>query len=53
MSAEMSRIPKSTVEVSLEHGEQLIKLLDALDDNDDVQKIYGNYDLPPELLKDD
>jgi YebC/PmpR family DNA-binding regulatory protein len=53
VSAEMSRIPKSTVEVSLEHGEQLIKLLDALDDNDDVQKIYGNYDLPPELLKDD
>lgn len=52
-SAEISRIPKNTVKVDAKQGEQLIKLLDALENNEDVQKIYGNYDIPADLLQDD
>lgn len=52
-STEISRIPKNTVKVDAKQGEQLIRLLDALENNDDVQKIYGNYDIPADLLEED
>ena len=29
---------------------QLMKLIDALDDDDDVQTVWGNYDVPDEVL---
>ncbi len=32
-----------------EDAGKLLKLLDALDDNDDVQEVFGNYDLPDDL----
>jgi len=38
------------VEVDVETGRKLMKLLDALDDYDDVQKTHANFDLPEELL---
>ncbi len=49
-SAEIDMVPKNTVAVSAEIGRKLLKLMDALDDYDDVQKTYGNFDLPEELL---
>lgn len=52
-SSEVSRIPNNTVKVDREQGERLLKLLDALENNDDVQKVYGNYDIPAELLEDE
>ena len=33
----------------VEEAKQLMKLLDALDDNDDVQNVYGNYDVPDDI----
>jgi YebC/PmpR family DNA-binding regulatory protein len=42
---------KSTNPVSDDTGETLIKLLDTLDDHDDVQTIYGNYELSDALMK--
>jgi transcriptional/translational regulatory protein YebC/TACO1 len=36
--------------VSDENGETLIKLLEILDDHDDVQTIYGNYELSDALM---
>lgn len=50
LSAEIDMVPKNTVAVSAEIGRKLLKLMDALDDYDDVQKTYGNFDLPEELL---
>lgn len=41
--SELAMVPKSTVEVSGREAEQLEKLLEALDDHDDVQEVYGNY----------
>ncbi|MBI3678513.1 MAG: YebC/PmpR family DNA-binding transcriptional regulator [Proteobacteria bacterium] len=41
---------KSTNPLSDETGETLIKLLDVLDEHDDVQNVYGNYELSDSLL---
>jgi transcriptional/translational regulatory protein YebC/TACO1 len=39
------------VPVSDEAGESLVKLLDVLDDHDDVQNVYGNYELSETLMR--
>lgn len=50
-SAEVTWKPNSTQMLSVEDGEKLLKLLDALEDCDDVQNVIGNFELPPELLE--
>ena len=42
--------PQSTTPVSDDAGETLVKLLDTLDEHDDVQNIYGNYELSDSLM---
>ncbi|HID55416.1 TPA: YebC/PmpR family DNA-binding transcriptional regulator [Candidatus Poribacteria bacterium] len=49
--AELTMVPKTTVQVQGKEAERLIKLLDALEDNDDVQKVYSNFEMPDELLE--
>ncbi len=49
-SARLTYIPQSTVRVEGEKAEKLIKLLDALEDHDDVQNVYANFDVPEEVL---
>jgi len=34
-----------------ETGEQLVKLLEVLDDHDDIQHVYGNYELSDALME--
>ena len=36
------------IEVDSDHHEKLYKLIDALEDNDDVQEVYNNWDTPSE-----
>ena len=43
-SAELTMDPQNTVSLTGEDAEKLQKLLDALDDNDDVQKVYSNFE---------
>ncbi len=50
-SAEMSMIPKSTVRLEEKDAQQNLKLLDALEDLLDVQKVYSNADFPEEVLE--
>lgn len=50
LAAELSLIPANAVSVNAETGRKLIKLMDALEENDDVQKTHANFDLPEELL---
>ncbi len=45
-SVELTMIPQNTVEVNIEQADQLLKLVDALEENDDVQNVYGNFELP-------
>jgi YebC/PmpR family DNA-binding regulatory protein len=42
--------PQTMAPVSDETGESLVKLLDVLDDHDDVQNVYGNYELSDALM---
>jgi transcriptional/translational regulatory protein YebC/TACO1 len=50
-SAKIEWRPKTMTPVTDSSGETLIKLLDALDDFDDVQTVYGNYELSDALMR--
>ena len=45
MSAEVSMIPENYIKVEGKSAQQVIKLMEALDDHDDVQHVYGNFDI--------
>ncbi|SFN87837.1 YebC/PmpR family DNA-binding transcriptional regulator [Mycetocola miduiensis] len=47
-SADAAFVPNLKVEVDAETARKIFKLIDALEDSDDVQNIYSNYDLSPE-----
>ncbi len=47
-SAAISMVPVSTVTLSSEHAEKMVRLIDALEDNDDVQDVYHNAEIPEE-----
>ncbi len=52
LSAELSRIPQTTVDVTEEkQAEQILRIMDILEDHDDVQKVWANFDIPTELLE--
>jgi len=48
--AELAMIPKSTIAVDGSTAERVLKLVDALEDDDDVQKVAANFDIPEEIL---
>jgi YebC/PmpR family DNA-binding regulatory protein len=50
-SAGIATEPKSTVEVKGHDAERLMKLLDALDDQDDVDEVFANFDIPDDVLE--
>ena len=51
-SAELTMIPKNVVEVADEAtARRLLRLMDALEDNEDVQGAYANFDIPEHLLE--
>ena len=50
-SARIEWRPKTMTPVGDDTGETLIKLIDALDDFDDVQNVFGNYELSDALLE--
>lgn len=52
MSAELVMRPQNSVSLSEEKTvSSMLKLMDMLEDNDDVQKVYANFDIPDELLE--
>jgi len=48
--AEVTMFPQSTVNLQGKEAEQMIRLMEALEDCDDVQKVYTNADIPEELI---
>ncbi|MDD5377638.1 MAG: YebC/PmpR family DNA-binding transcriptional regulator [Acidithiobacillus sp.] len=48
--SEMTMIPENTIEVSGEEAEKLLRLIDFLEENDDVQNVYANYDISDEEM---
>jgi len=51
-SGELSMIPKNSVKVeSVEGARTVLGLVEDLEDNDDIQNVYSNFDIPDEILK--
>jgi len=50
-SAEVTRIPKSTVKVTGDDAKKIINMVNAIEEHDDVQNVYANFDIPDDLLK--
>jgi len=50
-SGEITRVPKNTVKVSGGDAERLLKLIEALEELDDVQDVYANFDIPEEVME--
>ena len=49
--AEVTMVPQSTVRLSGREAEQMLKLMEGLEDSDDVQKVYGNFDIAEEEME--
>ena len=51
-SAELMLVPKTTVAVEDEaKARQVMRLIDELEDNDDVQEVFANFDIPEQVLE--
>jgi transcriptional/translational regulatory protein YebC/TACO1 len=49
-SAEITMLPKNTVRTEGKTAEAVLKLMDALEENDDVQHVYSNLDIPEDIM---
>lgn len=50
-SADLTMVPKTTVEPDEKEARQILRLVDQLEDNDDVQEVYANFDISEEILE--
>ncbi|NNC80789.1 MAG: YebC/PmpR family DNA-binding transcriptional regulator [Acidimicrobiales bacterium] len=51
-NADLTMLPTSTVEVTdVSDAKAVLRLIDALDDNDDVQDVFANFDMPDEVMQ--
>ena len=50
VGAELTMVPANTVQVSGETARKVLALIEALEENDDVQKVHANYDVPQSQL---
>mgnify|MGYP003289957297 CR=1 FL=1 len=51
-SAELTMLPRTTVQIEEEAAaRKLLRLMDALEENDDVQDVYANFDIPEGILE--
>ncbi len=50
-SAEVTLIPQNMVELDGKQAEQMLKLMNALEDSDDVQNVYANFDIDEEIME--
>jgi YebC/PmpR family DNA-binding regulatory protein len=49
--AKITMIPQNTVKLDAKEAEQTLKLMEALEDSDDVQNVYANFDIPDEIIE--
>lgn len=50
-AAEITMIPSSYVKLEGKQAEQILNLVESLEDHDDVQNVYANFDIPDEILQ--
>jgi transcriptional/translational regulatory protein YebC/TACO1 len=49
--AGISMVPQTTITLDGQTAGQILKLMDKLEDNDDVQNVYANFDIPDEIME--
>lgn len=49
--AEVTFLPQNQVKLEEKAAEQMLKLMEILDDHDDVQKVHANFDIPDEVME--
>jgi len=49
--AKITMVPKNTVKLGEKEAEQTLKLIETLEDLDDVQNVHANFDIPDEILE--
>jgi YebC/PmpR family DNA-binding regulatory protein len=49
-SATVTMVPLNTVSCTGDDAEKVLKLIDGLEDNEDVQKVYANFEIPDDVL---
>ena len=50
-AADITNLPKSTIKIDGNNAKKLLSLVTELEDQDDVQNVYANFDIPDEILK--
>ncbi len=51
LSAEITQVPQTNIPLQEDQSRKILRLMEAIDDHDDVQKVYSNFDIPEELLQ--
>ena len=49
--AEVSMIPQTTVKLDGKEALQLLKIMEMLEEHDDVQNVYANFDIPDDIIE--
>ena len=49
--AEITFIPQNTIKLEEKGAEQMLKLMEVLDEHDDVQKVHANFDIPDDVME--
>ena len=50
MVAEITQLPKTAVDVDVETGRKIVRLIEAMEDHDDVQNVYTNANLTEQMM---
>ncbi len=50
-SAEITRVPKNYVDLDPDDGRKMLKLMEEMEDDEDVTNVHSNFNLPPELVQ--
>ena len=49
-ASQITRIPTDTIDLTADNGRKILKLMDALDDHDDVQTVSSNFNIPDDAM---
>jgi YebC/PmpR family DNA-binding regulatory protein len=50
-SAEVTYVPQSTIRLEGKEAQQVLRLVEGMEELEDVQKVYANFDIPDEVLE--
>jgi transcriptional/translational regulatory protein YebC/TACO1 len=50
-SSDVTMVPQSTIALDADGAKKVLRLIDALDEHDDVQAVHANFDIPDAILE--